>query len=111
MFAMLTPAAVHTHRSLDASRCPHKIASAIQPYADTEVQGSQDSEFLVQDAFIGLHHSLYSSFFSWTLLSMEREGGSTDMHAILREDDADMTVVMYVSHVASHILHHVRTHM
>ena len=103
-------ASCRQHRSL-ASRCPHKRSSTIQPYPDTEVQGSQVSEFLVQDAFIGLHYSLYLSYFSWTLLSMEREGGSTDMHAILRKDADDMTVVMYVSHVACHILYHICVHL
>ena len=29
--------------------------------------------------------------------------GSTDMHAILREDAVDMHVVMYVSHAACHV--------
>ena len=39
---------------------------------------------------------------------MEKEG-STDMHAILREDAANVAVVMYVSHVACHVYHHLRT--
>ena len=33
------------------------------------------------------------------------------MHAILRKDADDMTVVMYVSHVACHILYHICVHL